>query len=122
MKKLTNKARLGLTALSGAAVISVIAIEPAFANIRDGVDVANPGSGPDSLDGAITTVINTALWAIGILSVIMLIFGGIRYTVSGGDSNKVTAAKNTILYAVIGIVVALLAYAIVNFVLTELGG
>jgi hypothetical protein len=122
MKKLINKAGLGLTALSGAAVVSVLSIEPALAQIRDGVNSANPGTGPTSIDSVITDVINVALWAIGILSVIMLIFGGIRYTVSGGDSNKVTAAKNTILYAVIGIVVAMLAYAIVNFVLTELGG
>jgi hypothetical protein len=50
----------------------------------------------------------------------MLIYGGIRYTISGGDSSSVTAAKNTIMYAVIGIVVALLAYAIVNFVLKTL--
>jgi len=122
MKKLINKAGLGLTALSGAAVVSVLSIEPALAQIRDGVNSANPGTGPTSIDSVITDVINVALWAIGILSVIMLIFGGIRYTVSGGDSNKVTSAKNTILYAVIGIVVAMLAYAIVNFVLTELGG
>jgi hypothetical protein len=122
MKKLINKVGLGLTALSGAAVVSVLSIEPALAQIRDGVNSANPGTGPTSIDSVITDVINVALWAIGILSVIMLIFGGIRYTVSGGDSNKVTAAKNTILYAVIGIVVAMLAYAIVNFVLTELGG
>jgi hypothetical protein len=43
----------------------------------------------------------------------------IRYTVSGGDSSAVTAAKNTILYAVVGIIVAILAYAIVNFVITS---
>ena len=49
----------------------------------------------------------------------MLIIGGIRYTVSGGDSGAVTSAKNTILYAVVGIIVAVLAYAIVNFVLTS---
>jgi hypothetical protein len=49
----------------------------------------------------------------------MLIIGGIRYTVSNGDSAAVTSAKNTILYAVIGIVVAILAYALVNFVITS---
>jgi hypothetical protein len=48
----------------------------------------------------------------------MLIIGGVRYTMSGGNDKSVAAAKNTILYAVIGVVVALLAYAIVNFVLT----
>ena len=51
------------------------------------------------------------------LSVIMLIWGGIRYTTSAGDSNKVTAAKNTVLYAIVGLVIAILAYAIVNMVI-----
>lgn len=71
-------------------------------------------SDPNSL---VTTIVNGALWFVGILSVIMLIWGGIRYATSAGDSNKVTAAKNTILYAVIGLVVAIFAYAIVNFII-----
>jgi hypothetical protein len=62
---------------------------------------------------------NTLLFIIGAISVIMLIIGGFRYVVSQGDSTQVTAAKNTILYAVIGIIVALLAYAIVNFVVAQ---
>ena len=57
---------------------------------------------------------------IGAVSVVMLIIGGIRYTTSQGDSSAVTSAKNTILYAVIGLVVAILAYAIVNFVVDRL--
>ena len=52
--------------------------------------------------------------------VIMLIWGGIRYTTSAGDSNKVTAAKNTVLYAIVGLVVAILAYAIVNMVIGKI--
>jgi hypothetical protein len=71
-------------------------------------------------DGIFTTVMNTILFAVGSIAVIMLIYGGIKYTISGGDEKAVTSAKNTILYAVIGIVVALLAFAIVNFVLTAL--
>jgi len=67
-----------------------------------------------------TTIVNVALYIIGAVSVLMLIYGGIRYTMSGGDTAAVTAAKSTIMYAVIGVVVALLAYAIVNFVLVEL--
>ena len=50
----------------------------------------------------------------------MIIWGGIKYVTSGGDSAGVTSAKNTILYAVIGLVVALLAYTLVNFVLKGL--
>lgn len=65
------------------------------------------------------TITNTLLFLIGAVSVIMLVYGGIRYTVSGGDESHVKAAKNTILYAIVGIVVALLAYAVVNFVITQ---
>ena len=46
----------------------------------------------------------------------MIIYGGIQYTTSAGDSGKVTNAKNTILYAIVGLIVSILAYAIVNFV------
>jgi hypothetical protein len=62
------------------------------------------------------------LYIIGAVSVIMLIYGGIRYTTSGGNANSVTAAKNTILYAIIGLVVAIFAYAIVNWVLDAVLG
>lgn len=70
--------------------------------------------------GIFTTIVNILLYIIGAVAVIMLIIGGVRYVVSGGDSAAVTGAKNTILYAVIGIVVAILAYAIVNFVINGL--
>lgn len=70
-------------------------------------------------NGVFQTITNVLLYIIGAISVIMLIIGGIRYVVSGGDSAAVTSAKNTILYAVVGIVVAILAYALVNFVISS---
>jgi hypothetical protein len=70
-------------------------------------------------NGVFKTITNVLLFIIGAISVIMLIIGGIRYVVSGGDSGAVTSAKNTILYAIIGIVVAILAYALVNFVISS---
>ena len=70
--------------------------------------------------GIFTTIMNVILFVVGSIAVLMLIYGGVRYTISGGDEKAVTSAKNTILYAIIGIVVALLAYAIVNFVLGAL--
>ena len=70
-------------------------------------------------NGIFKTVTNVLLFIIGAVSVIMLIIGGIRYTVSAGDSSAVTAAKNTIMYAIIGIIVAILAFAVVNFVITS---
>lgn len=73
-------------------------------------------------DGIFKTVTNVLLFIIGAISVIMLIIGGIRYVVSGGDSGAVTSAKNTILYAIVGIVVAILAYALVNFVIGSFSG
>jgi hypothetical protein len=62
---------------------------------------------------------NTLIFLIGSLSVIMIIYGGIRYVISRGDSSAVAAAKNTIIYAVAGIVVAIAAFAIVAFVTTS---
>jgi len=64
----------------------------------------------------IGTIVNTLLFLVGVASVIVIIVGGIMYTTSGGDSGGVTKAKNTILYAVVGLVVAFMAFAIVNWV------
>lgn len=69
--------------------------------------------------GMFTVITNVLLFIIGAISVIMLVIGGIRYTTSAGDSAAVTSAKNTILYAIVGIIVALLAYAVVNFVVGQ---
>ncbi len=90
--------------------------------IQAGLNCANPGDQvPQNLfegsDSVFTTIVNVLLFLIGAISVVMLIYGGIRYTTSGGNSASVTAAKNTILYAIIGLVVAFLAFAIVNWVL-----
>lgn len=67
--------------------------------------------------GMFATVTNVLLFIVGAISVIMIIIGGLRYVLSGGDSANVTAAKNTILYAIVGIIVSLLAFAVVNFVI-----
>ncbi len=69
--------------------------------------------------GMFQKVSNILLYIIGAVSVIMIIFGGFRYVTSGGNSDNITTAKNTILYAIVGIVVALLAYAAVQFVITS---
>lgn len=69
--------------------------------------------------GVFNTITNVLLFVIGAISVIMIIIGGLRYVLSNGDSSNVTAAKNTVLYAIVGLIVALLAYAIINFVLTS---
>lgn len=99
------------------------AIENIENPVRRGVEYARPDGVPTELfgdTGIFTQITNTALAVVGLIAVIMLIFGGIRYIVSGGDQKKVTNAKNTILYAIIGLIISLLAYAIVNFVLNAL--
>ena len=63
-------------------------------------------------------IIDFMLWLVVIIAVIMIIVGGIKYATSAGDSNKVTSAKNTIIYAALGLVVAIFAWAIVNWVTT----
>jgi len=72
--------------------------------------------------GIFQKITNILLFLVGAISVIMLIIGGIRYVISAGDQNQVTGAKNTIMYAIVGIVVAFLAFAAVNFVVTRLAG
>lgn len=88
--------------------------------IRAGVEAARGIDMPTNLlgDGGIfTTAVNLLLFLIGAIAVVMIIYGGFKYVISGGDSSAVTSAKNTILYAVIGLIIASLAYAIIDFVL-----
>lgn len=74
------------------------------------------------VDNIIKTVINIFSIVVGVVSVIMIIVGGLKYITSGGDSGNVTGAKNTILYAIVGLVVVALAQIIVRFVLQRVSG
>lgn len=113
----------GSLALAGNLVVatSLVGTAHAVAGIDEGSRAAQGEGQQEDLISNIRIVTNTMLFAIGVVAVIMLIVGGFRYIFSGGNSTNVNAAKDTILYAVIGIVVALLAYAIVNFVLGQFG-
>lgn len=73
-----------------------------------------------SLPTRIHNIINLLIYAIGMIAVIMIVIGGIRYTTSAGDQSKMGGAKNTIMYAIIGLVVAVMAYVIVGFVINQL--
>jgi energy-converting hydrogenase Eha subunit E len=86
----------------------------------EGVRSAKPSGVPSDLFGAggiLTDVTNILLFVAGALAVIMIIVGGLRYVVSGGNSSSVTSAKNTVLYAIVGLIIAFLAFAAVNFLL-----
>ena len=106
----------GFVALSGLSQVSAL-------TLQEGAQAAQCDGCPSNLfgdTGVFRQVTNTILYIVGIVAVIMLIVGGIRYVVSGGDSKKVTDAKNTVLYAIIGLVICFLAFAIVNFVISAL--
>ncbi len=88
--------------------------------VQEGAEAARADGMPAELigpDGVFTQVTNIVLYIVGIISVLMLVWGGLRYILSGGDSKKITDAKNTILYAIVGLIISVLAYAIVRFVL-----
>jgi type IV secretory pathway VirB2 component (pilin) len=87
------------------------------ARIARAIEIDSLDGTPSSLGDVIPNITNTLLTAAGIIAVIMIIVGGLMYSLSAGDSKKAGTAKDTILYAVIGLVITLLAGAIVNFVL-----
>ncbi len=70
----------------------------------------------DNAANMITIIINTLLVVLGMIAVIMIVIGGIRYTTSNGDPGGIKSAKDTIIYSVVGLVVAIMSFAIVNFV------
>ena len=93
-----------------------------------GATSTGTSSGQSSICGAATdaketapnivkNVINAALVVLGMIAVVMIVIGGIRYTTSNGDASSIKGAKDTILYAVVGLVIAIMAFPIVNFVL-----
>ena len=89
--------------------------------ITSGMNATSAGtSTPTDVNVVIKNVTNIMFFIIGAVSVIMLIYGGIRYTTSGGNANNVTAAKNTIMYSIVGLIIAILAFAVVNFVVKQM--
>lgn len=88
----------------------------------DGGECVGADGESADLEDIIVNIANILLGIIGVVAVLMLIIGGVRYVASAGDSKAIEGAKNTILYAIIGIVVAFLSWAAVSFVTDQLGG
>ena len=85
-----------------------------------GQNVNTVGDGNGDLVSTITGIINAVIAILGIVCVIIMIVGGVSYMTSSGDAGKVKKAKDTILYGVIGLVICVLAFAIVNFVIINI--
>lgn len=109
-----------LGALSLAPVAPAAAIDPLADACRSNGGSAICKNNDEQAGDLIGTLVDVLLYVVGTLAVIMIIVGGIMYTISNGDAGKVTKAKNTLTYAIVGLVVALLAFALVNWVFRRL--
>ena len=74
-------------------------------------------SGGSSVGSIISDVVNILSLVLGAIAIIMIIVSGIRFATSGGGSNGVSSAKNTLIYAIVGLVIAALAQVIVHWVI-----
>ena len=118
-----NAVKILLPSLLMCALLFLCTGDVSALTLREGAEMARCDGCPENLfgdTGVFKQITNTILYIVGIIAVIMLIIGGIKYVISGGDAKKVTDAKNTVLYAIIGLVISFLAFAIVNFVISAL--
>ena len=125
MKKITKIITQTFTGLGAFACLFSSRLLVSATSVQEGANAARAEGMPTELigdNGVFSRITNTVLLIVGLISVIMLVYGGLRYILSGGDSKKVTDAKNTVLYAIIGLIISLLAYAIVHFVLNSVIG
>ena len=117
--KTKNVIKKGLSALSVMAV-SIMASASTFA-LGVGKTV-NPGETTGSLREVILTIVNYFLGFLGLLAVLMVIYGGISYVTAGGEDDGAEKGKKIIRNAVIGIIIILLSFALINTVMGALGG
>lgn len=118
------KLKIGIAAIAAvagmtAAILNTQHVSAAPADqVQGGVNaIGGAETGKNgSLLSSVQKAVNVLLFLTGALAVLMIVYGGFKYVTSRGESSEVTSAKNTILYAVVGLVVAILAYAIVRFV------
>jgi len=111
-----------LVATLGVGILGIVAQASAVGTISDGATSARGAQQPLNLfgnSGVFSEISSVLLFIVGAIAVIMIVIGGLRYVISGGDASQVQAAKNTILYSLVGIIIAILAYAAVNFVINS---
>ena len=121
--KQISKAKVLAAVMCLAMVLTAVSLVslPVYADSRDEAQngaklVDGGGSAKQDLPDIITTIINVMLFIAAALAVIMIIYGGIRYITAHGDEKQVKVAKDTIVYSVTGLIIAILAYALVTFI------
>jgi len=131
MHPVSQKLKLIIAALAAVTTVGAISIFhlPGIAastvtDICDGTAPDPTGICADNeqVDVYIQPLLNAFYFVIGILAVGFIVFGGIKYITAAGDPSKLTAAKNTVLYAIIGLVVAISAFAITSFIFNQVAG
>lgn len=125
MRKLMFGILMGLAAMTGLAAQPVLAAPSQLCNeITDPELKQQAGcslTNNDTADKMANGIIKVVLSVVGVVAVVAMIIGGVMYIISSGDASKINRAKNIIMYGLIGLVVSLLAYAIVIFVLDGIG-
>ena len=107
---------IGLLGVFTPAVFAANGIDICSNGNENSVYCKNKGSGETQVNGIIKTIVEVLLTAVGAISIIMIVIGGIMFALSSGDAQKAAKARNTVLYAVVGLIVSIFASAIVNFV------
>ena len=115
----------GFSAISVASLSTNVSAQAANSVVKKGITTATTADMKNKSiageDGLISILINFLLWAVGILSVVMIIFSGFRYITSAGDASKTKSAQTALTYSIVGLIVAVFAWAIVNIVLDRIG-
>jgi hypothetical protein len=87
--------------------------------VLNGVGEAGGPCSGEGVNNVLKTIVNILSFIVGVAAIIVIILSGFRYITSGGDSNKVGAAKNALIYALVGLVIAALAQLLVQLVLNR---
>ena len=112
---------------AGILMIGLLGVFTPAVSAANGIDICSNGNensvycqnkdkGEGQVNGIIKTIVEVLLMAVGAISIIMIVIGGILFALSSGDTQKAAKARSTILYAVVGLIVSVFASAIVNFV------
>lgn len=107
---------IGLFGVFAPAVSAANGINICSNGNENSVYCKNKNTGETQVNGIIKTIVEVLLTAVGAISIIMIVIGGIMFALSSGDAQKAAKARNTVLYAVVGLAVSLFASAIVNLV------
>ena len=118
--------KIALLVITPLLLLSIVFTAPVYAldgkaetGFKDGVNQSG-GKGQNNLMGTVQNIINTLLFVAGMVAVVVIVISGFRFITAEGDSNSTNRAKNSIIYASIGLIVAVSAYAIVNFILEQI--